>query len=141
MFPSETRFLIIDDSSTMRKLVRDALGELGYDNVTEADDGNTALPILKKAQVNGTSFEVVFCDSNMPIMKGLELLKTCKKDPYLQNIPFVILTVEGERHQIAQAMKAGASEYLIKPFSTEILKEKLGKVLSQLFRTNPYTAS
>ena len=128
MFPIDTKFLIVDDSSTMRKIVRNALGELGYKNTEEADDGATALPVLQKAQGAGEPFQVIFCDANMPIMKGFELLKACKSDPYLKAIPFIMATVESERHQIAQAMKAGAAEYVIKPFDAPILREKLAKV-------------
>ena len=89
MFPVDTKFLIVDDSSTMRKIVKNALIELGYNDTEEADDGSTAMPILQHAQRTGTPFQVIFCDSNMPIMKGIDLLKACKNDPYLKKIPFI----------------------------------------------------
>ena len=134
MFPIDTKFLTIDDSSTMRKIIKDTLGELGYKNIGEADSGKTALAILQQAQQNGSPFQVIFCDSNMPKMKGLEVLNTCKSDPDLKKIPFFMVTVEGERHQITQAMKGGASEYFIKPFDAVTLKEKLTRVYAQLAR-------
>ena len=135
MFPGNTKILVIDYSSTMRKIIEDALGELGYKNISEADDGATALPALLKAQRENEPFQVIFCDSNMPLMKGFDLLKACKNNPHLKDIPFIMTTVESERHQITQTMKAGAAEYIIKPFDAPVLKDKLTKVFAQLNST------
>ena len=141
MFPLDTKFLVVDDSSTMRKIVRNTLGELGYKNIVEADDGATALPLLQQAQQSSSPFQVIFSDSNMPKMKGLELLAACKNDPQLKIIPFFMATVESERHQITQAMKGGASEYIIKPFDATVLKDKMSKVFAQLEKSRTAKAS
>lgn len=128
MFPADTKFLVVDDSAMMRKIILDALAELGYQNFEEANDGITAHPALLQAAKDGHPFQVIFSDSNMPKMTGLALLKKCKSDPKLKMIPFLMLTVENERHEIAEAIKFGAAEYIIKPFTIAILKEKLDRV-------------
>jgi len=121
---NDLRFLVVDDFSTMRRIIKNLLHDLGYANVTEADDGNTALPILK---AGGIDFLVT--DWNMPGMPGLELLKEVRADPKLAKMPVLMLTAEAKREQIVEAAQAGVSGYVIKPFTAAILKEKIDKIL------------
>jgi len=119
------KFLVVDDFSTMRRIVKGLLNELGYSDVTEADDGNTALPLLR----NG-SFDFLITDWNMPGMPGLELLKAVRGDPKLAKLPVLMLTAEAKREQIVEAAQAGVSGYVIKPFTAATLKEKIDKILA-----------
>jgi two-component system, chemotaxis family, chemotaxis protein CheY len=118
-------FLVVDDFSTMRRIIKSVLHEMGYANVTEADDGNTALPLLK----NG-NFDFLITDWNMPGMGGLELLKIVRADPRLAKLPVLLLTAEAKREQIVEAAKAGVSGYVIKPFTPATLKEKIEKIVA-----------
>jgi two-component system chemotaxis response regulator CheY len=119
------KFLVVDDFVTMRRIVKGLLGELGYSEVTEADDGNTALPLLK----NG-DFDFLITDWNMPGMPGLELLKAVRGDARLAKLPVLMLTAEAKREQIIEAAQAGVSGYVIKPFTAATLKEKIDKILA-----------
>jgi two-component system chemotaxis response regulator CheY len=118
-------FLVVDDFSTMRRIVKNLLHELGYPNVTEADDGSTALPLLK-----GGNFDFLITDWNMPGMPGLELLKQVRADARLSKLPVLMLTAEAKREQIVEAAQAGVNGYVIKPFTATVLKEKIEKILS-----------
>jgi two-component system chemotaxis response regulator CheY len=120
----DLRFLVVDDFSTMRRIIKNLLHDLGYSNVTEADDGNTALPML---QAGG--FDFLITDWNMPGMPGLELLKAVRADPKLTKMPVLMLTAEAKREQIVEAAQAGVNGYVIKPFTAVTLKEKLDKIL------------
>jgi two-component system chemotaxis response regulator CheY len=122
---SNLKFLVVDDFSTMRRIVKNLLQELGYNDITEADDGNTALPLLK-----GGSFDILITDWNMPGMPGLELLKAVRADEKLAKLPVLMLTAEAKREQIVEAAQAGVSGYVIKPFTAVTLKEKLDKILA-----------
>ena len=122
---SELRFLVVDDFSTMRRIVKNLLQELGYNDITEADDGNTALPLLKAG-----AFDVLITDWNMPGMPGIDLLKAVRADAKLAKLPVLMLTAEAKREQIVEAVQAGASGYVIKPFTAVTLKEKLDKMLA-----------
>ena len=121
---TELKFLVVDDFSTMRRIVKNLLHDLGYVHVTEADDGKTALPILK-----GGGIDFLITDWNMPGMPGLELLKQVRADPALSRLPVLMLTAEAHREQIVAAAQAGGNGYVIKPFTAAILKEKIDKVL------------
>ena len=118
------RFLVVDDFSTMRRIVKNLLNELGYPNVAEADDGQSALPMLKAG-----GFDFLVTDWNMPGMPGLDLLKAVRADPALAKMPVLMLTAEAKREQIIEAAQAGVNGYVIKPFTAETLKEKLDKIL------------
>ncbi|MFO1399847.1 MAG: chemotaxis response regulator CheY [Steroidobacteraceae bacterium] len=118
------KFLVVDDFSTMRRIIKNLLHDLGYAHVTEADDGNTALPVLKAGGV-----DFLITDWNMPGMPGLELLKQVRADPKLAKLPVLMLTAEAKREQIVEAAQAGVSGYVIKPFTAAILKEKIDKIL------------
>jgi two-component system chemotaxis response regulator CheY len=118
------KFLVVDDYSTMRRIVKNLLHDLGYANVTEADDGKTALPLLQ----NG-SFDFLITDWNMPGMPGLDLLKAVRSSDKLKKLPVLMLTAEAKREQIVEAAQAGVSGYVIKPFTAVTLKEKIDKIL------------
>ena len=121
------KVLIVDDFSTMRRIIKNLLRDLGFTNTFEADDGNTALPMLKEGD-----FEFVVTDWNMPIMQGIDLLKEIRKDPELKHLPVLMVTAEAKRDQIIEAAQAGVNGYIVKPFTAGTLKEKLDKVFERL---------
>lgn len=125
MTQQSLNFLVVNDFSTMRRIIKNLLHDLGYANVTEADDGNTALPLLKEG-----NFDFLITDWNMPGMPGLELLKHVRADARLGKMPVLMLTAEAKREQIVEAAQAGVSGYVIKPFTAAILKEKIDKILA-----------
>ncbi|WP_413574634.1 response regulator [Bdellovibrio sp. HCB290] len=128
MFPNTTKFLIVDDFSTMRKIIKKVLNELGYTNVEEADDGKTALPMIQAAHDAGKPYEFIISDWNMPGMQGIDLLKACKADPRFKATPFMLVTAESEQKHILEAAKAGVSDYVVKPFNSQTLKGKMERV-------------
>jgi len=120
----DMKFLVVDDFSTMRRIVKNLLNDLGYAHVTEADDGTTALPMLKNGE-----YDFLITDWNMPGMPGLELLKAVRSDGRLSKMPVLMLTAEAKREQIIEAAQAGVNGYVIKPFTAVTLKEKIDKIL------------
>jgi two-component system, chemotaxis family, chemotaxis protein CheY len=120
----DMKFLVVDDFSTMRRIIKNLLNDLGYANVTEADDGATALPMLQAG-----NFDFLVTDWNMPGMPGLDLLKAVRADPRLSKMPVLMLTAEAKREQIIEAAQAGVNGYVIKPFTAVTLKEKIDKIL------------
>ena len=118
------RFLVVDDFSTMHRMIKSLLREFGYANVTEAEDGNAALFMLKSGY-----FNFLITDWTMPCMPGLEMLKHVRADARLAQLPLLMLTAEAKREQIIEAAQAGVNGYVIKPFTAETLKEKLDKIL------------
>ena len=123
----DMKFLVVDDFSTMRRIIKSVLNELGYSNVTEADDGSTALPLLRDGD-----FDFLITDWNMPDMPGLDLLKAVRASEKLAKLPVLMLTAEAQRDQIVAAAKAGVSGYIIKPFTADVLKKKLTAILSTI---------
>ena len=121
---AEMKFLVVDDFATIRRIVKGVLNELGYSNVTEADDGSTALPLLRDG-----AFDFLITDWNMPGMPGLDLLKAVRANPKLAKMPVLMLTAEAKRDQIVEAAQAGVNGYIIKPFTADTLKKKLAKIL------------
>ncbi|MBB1271671.1 chemotaxis response regulator CheY [Psychromonas sp. SR45-3] len=121
------KVLIVDDFSTMRRIIKNLLRDLGFTNTYEADDGHTALPMLKSG-----NFDFVVTDWNMPIMQGIDLLKEIRKDPQLKHLPVLMVTAEAKREQIIEAAQAGVNGYIVKPFTAGTLKEKLDKVFERL---------
>lgn len=117
------KILVVDDFSTMRRIVRNLLKELGFANVHEAEDGVDALAKLK-----GGDFEFIVTDWNMPNMSGIELLKAVRSDPALKHLPVLMVTAEAKRENIIEAAQAGASGYVVKPFTAATLDEKLQKI-------------
>jgi two-component system, chemotaxis family, chemotaxis protein CheY len=124
--PSKIRFLVVDDFSTMRRIVRNLLKELGFTNVDEAEDGAVALQKLK-----GGGFDFVVTDWNMPNMDGLTLLQSVRADPVLKPLPVLMITAEAKKENIIAAAQAGASGYIVKPFTAATLNEKLTKIFEK----------
>ena len=122
---SGMNILVVDDFSTMRRIIKGLLHDLGYSNVAEADDGLTALPMLK-----GGNFDFLITDWNMPGMPGVELLRKVRADEKLAKLPVLMLTAEAKREQIVEAAQAGVSGYVIKPFTAATLKEKIDKIFA-----------
>lgn len=120
----DIQVLIADDFATMRRIVKNALKAIGFNNIKEADDGKKALSLLKKEPVG-----LILSDWNMPNMSGLELLKAVRSDDKLKDIPFIMVTAEGQKDNVVEAVKMGVSNYLMKPFTPESIREKVEKVL------------
>ncbi len=121
------KILIVDDFSTMRRIIKNLLRDLGFTNTQEADDGLTALPMLQ----NG-DFEFLVTDWNMPGMQGIELLKEVRSDEKLKEMPVLMVTAEQKREQIVEAAQAGVNGYIVKPFTAATLKEKLDKIFERI---------
>lgn len=121
------KILIVDDFSTMRRIVKNLLRDLGFNNTHEADDGLTALPMLKKGD-----FDFVVTDWNMPGMQGIDLLKHIRVDENLKHLPVLMITAEAKREQIIEAAQAGVNGYIVKPFTAATLKTKLDKVFERM---------
>lgn len=121
------KFLVVDDFSTMRRIVRNLLKELGFANVDEAEDGQIALQKLQ-----GGGFEFVVTDWNMPNMDGLTLLKHVRSSPTLKHLPVLMITAEAKKENIIAAAQAGASGYIVKPFTAATLNEKMNKIFEKM---------
>ncbi|MBI5784011.1 MAG: chemotaxis response regulator CheY [Rhodocyclales bacterium] len=124
--PGKIKFLVVDDFSTMRRIVRNLLKELGFTNVDEAEDGVVALQKLQ-----GGGFDFIVTDWNMPNMDGLTLLQTVRADPNLKALPVLMITAEAKKENIIAAAQAGASGYIVKPFTAGTLNEKLVKIFEK----------
>ncbi len=121
------KILIVDDFSTMRRIIKNLLRDLGFENTHEADDGNTALPMLKEGD-----FDFLVTDWNMPGMSGIDLLKAIRSDQSLASLPALMVTAEAKREQIIEAAQAGVNGYVVKPFTAQILKEKIEKIFERV---------
>lgn len=121
------RILIVDDFATMRKVIRNLLKQVGYENIVEAEDGAIALRTMKSQKV-----DFVISDWNMPNMSGLELLKAVRADSDLSSTPFLMVTAEALQDNVIAAVKAGVSNYIVKPFTAEVLNSKIEKILGSL---------
>ena len=128
--PTQLKFLIVDDFSTMRRIVRGLLKEMGCSNADEAEDGVVALRMLK-----GQRYDFVVSDINMPNMNGFDLLKAVKADPSLQHLPVLMVTAEARKEDIVLAAQSGAAGYIVKPFSKATLEEKVQKIMQKLAAT------
>ncbi len=127
MADPKMKFLVVDDFSTMRRIVRNLLKELGYTNVDEAEDGNAAL-----AKLRAEPFDFVVSDWNMPNMTGIELLRAIRADAALKHLPVLMVTAEAKKENIIEAAQAGASGYVVKPFTAGTLGEKLNKIFKTM---------
>ena len=123
------KILVVDDFSTMRRIIKNLLRDLGFNNTSEADDGLTALPMLKAG-----NFDLLVTDWNMPGMQGIDLLKAVRaeEDEKLKSIPVLMVTAEQKKEQIVEAAQAGVNGYIVKPFTALILKEKLEKIFARI---------
>ncbi len=127
MADKNMKFLVVDDFSTMRRIVRNLLKELGFPNVDEAEDGVVALQKLR-----ASGFDFVISDWNMPNMDGFALLQNIRSDEALKKIPVLMVTAEAQKENIVAAAKAGASGYVVKPFTAATLEEKLNKIFQNM---------
>ena len=123
----QLKILVVDDFATMRKVVRNLLKQGGYENIVEAEDGVTALKVLKSQKI-----DLVISDWNMPNMTGLELLKAVRADEDLKATPFLMVTAEALQDNVIAAVKAGVSNYIVKPFTAEVLNDKIKKILEKI---------
>jgi len=121
------KILIVDDFSTMRRIIKNLLRDLGFSNTQEADDGTTALPMLQSGD-----FEFLVTDWNMPGMAGIDLLKKVRADGELSQLPVLMVTAESKRDQIVEAAQAGVNGYIVKPFTAQTLKEKIDKIWERI---------
>jgi two-component system chemotaxis response regulator CheY len=120
------KVLVVDDFATMRRIVKNILNQIGLKNIIEADDGSTALEVLKKDKV-----DLIMSDWNMPKVTGLGLLKAVRSDESMQDIPFLMVTAEGQKDSVIQTVQAGVSDYIIKPFTADTVKEKLERMFKK----------
>jgi two-component system chemotaxis response regulator CheY len=130
-FKPGMKVLVVDDMSTMRKIIKNMLTQIGFTNITEADDGATAWPKIEEAHEAGIPYEFIVSDWNMPGLSGLELLKRLRADEKYKNLPFLMITAEAEQSNVVIAVKAGVSNFIVKPFSAQVLKEKIDKIFNK----------
>ena len=124
------KILVVDDFSTMRRIVKNILRQLNFVNIIESDDGSTALEVLQREKI-----DLVISDWNMPKMTGLELLKVLKADDALKHIPFLMVTAEAQQENIIEAVKSGVSNYIVKPYTAETLSQKINQIFSKQVMT------
>jgi len=124
----DLKILVVDDFSTMRRIIRNLLRDLGFSNVEEAENGSVAL--IKMRSMNG-KYDLLVADLNMPVMDGLTMVREMQGDEKLNRIPVIVVTAEARRELIVEAANAGVSAYIVKPFTANTLKEKIGKVLGE----------
>ena len=123
----DMKILIVDGFSTMRRIIKNLLRDLGFTNTQEADDGNTALPMLESGH-----FDLLVTDWNMPGMSGIDLLRKVRLDERLKHLPVLMVTAEAKREQIIEAAQAGVNGYVVKPFTAQVLKEKIEKIFERV---------
>jgi two-component system chemotaxis response regulator CheY len=121
------KILVVDDFSTMRRIIKNLLRDLGFSNADEADDGNTALPMLQTGK-----YDFLVTDWNMPGMTGIDLLRAVRADENLKSMPILMVTAEAKRDQIVAAAQAGVNGYVVKPFTAAVLKEKIDKIFERI---------
>ncbi len=121
------KILIVDDFSTMRRIIKNLLRDLGFTNTEEADDGSTALPMLQSG-----NFDFLVTDWNMPQMTGIDLLRAVRADERLKNLPVLMVTAEAKRDQIIEAAQAGVNGYVVKPFTAQALQDKIEKIFDRV---------
>ena len=123
----DMKILVVDDFSTMRRIIKNLLRDLGYTNTSDADDGTTALPMLQNGR-----FDFLVTDWNMPGMQGIDLLKAVRADEKLATLPVLMVTAESKRDQIIEAAQAGVNGYIVKPFTAQTLEEKINKIFERI---------
>lgn len=128
MFPKEINILVVDDMPQMRRLVKGQVRNLGYRNLFDADNGDRAWRILVEQHRNGSPIGLILSDWNMPVMTGIDFLKKVRSTPEFSQLPFIMITAEGERTQILEAVKCGVSNYVMKPFTPQMFQTKFKAV-------------
>ncbi|MFW6122895.1 MAG: response regulator [Thermodesulfobacteriota bacterium] len=121
------KVLVVDDFATMRKIVRNILKQIGFEDIIEAEDGTAALRLIKNDKVG-----LVVTDWNMPNMDGLDLLREIRQNPQTSNLPVLMVTAEGLKENVMEAVKAGVSNYVVKPFTAEVLQEKIETIFKKM---------
>jgi len=121
------KILVVDDFSTMRRIIKNLLRDLGFTNTAEADDGSTALPMLQTGK-----YDFLVTDWNMPGMSGIDLLRAVRADDSIKSMPILMVTAEAKRDQIVAAAQAGVNGYVVKPFTAAVLKEKIEKIFERI---------
>ena len=134
MFPTNTRVLVIDDMPSIRDLVKNQLRNMNFTEIIEADDGVNGWKIIESQFAQANPIELVISDWNMPNMKGLELLKKVRATANFVQLPFILLTSEAEREQVTEAVMAGVSQYIVKPFSGKVFEDKLKTAYQKHFK-------
>ncbi|MBU2552436.1 MAG: chemotaxis response regulator CheY [Proteobacteria bacterium] len=124
-YDKNMKVLVVDDFSTMRRIVKNILRQLGFNNILEADDGSTAVGVLEREKV-----DLIISDWNMPTMTGIELLRHVRQSDELKDTPFLMVTAEAQQENIIEAVKAKVSNYIVKPFTADTLNEKIEKIFS-----------
>lgn len=122
-FNPNMRVLVVDDFSTMRRIIKNILRQLGFTNIVEADDGTTAWDVLNKDKI-----EFIISDWNMPQMTGIELLRKVRASEEFSDLPFLMVTAEAQQENILEAVQAKVSNYIVKPFTAEVMKQKIDKI-------------
>jgi two-component system chemotaxis response regulator CheY len=123
MADTKMNILVVDDFATMRRIVKNILKQLGYENILEADDGASAVEVLKREKI-----QFIISDWNMPQMSGIELLKTVRATEEWKDLPFLMVTAEGQKENVIEAVKNKVNNYIVKPFTPETLMEKINKI-------------
>ena len=126
MIDTSIKVLVVDDMSTMRRILKNVLKQIGFSNLVEAENGQDALNKLKVGDIG-----LIVSDWNMPVMQGIELLRTVRADAELKHLPFLMVTAEAQKENIIEAVQAGVSNYVVKPFTAEALQEKLEKIFAR----------
>jgi two-component system chemotaxis response regulator CheY len=126
MVDTKMRILVVDDFSTMRRIVKNILKQIGFENLDEAEDGKQALAMLK-----ADKFDFLVSDWNMPNMTGIELLQAIRADAQLRNLPVLLVTAETEKEKVLEAVQSGVNNYVVKPFTAEVLMEKINKIFNK----------
>lgn len=127
-FDPKQKILVVDDMNTMRKVIKNMLVKMGCNNISEANDGIPAWKMIQEAAERGEPFQFILSDWNMPGMTGLDLLKTVRADERFKSTPFLMVTAEGEQANVVTAVKAGVSNFIVKPFNNKTLLEKIEKI-------------
>ena len=122
----DMKVLVVDDFATMRRILKNILKQIGFTKIIEADDGSTALVVLKKDKVG-----LIMSDWNMPNLSGLDLLKAVRSDESIKDIPFLMVTAEGQKDNVIQAVQAGVTNYIVKPFTADTIKDKLKQIFDK----------
>lgn len=135
MFSPKTKFLVVDDYATMRRVIVRILSEMGYSNVVEAENGQQAFEILQTELKGIDPVQFVVSDWNMPVMMGIDFLRLCRRSENFKSLPFILVTAEGEQSQILDAARAGVNDYLMKPFTAAKFKEKIERIYNKLATT------
>ena len=136
MFAPDTKFLIAEDTKTVRALLRDILQNLGYKQILEAEDGDQALKMMKEAAEQNDPFGFIIADWNMPGLTGIELLEVRNTDKRFRDIPFLMVTIESERDYVLKAVAMGVSDFVVKPFSESTIKTKIESIWNRILRSS-----